>query len=403
MARDVREVTLKHDRRGVPYVREFLGTDLVTRAPIRPYKSFRGMSDEEALAAAVEFVSRHARAAGFGAPLTLSRCLLRYIEVITPNVSPNTVKTYRSALRCCIDPTIGGCDPDDVSSVDIEGLYLFLGENGGRHGDGVGAARIVGLHWFLSGAWKWMVGARLASANPMPAVSAPVYVGEEARALDGAEYAALKKVLDAAMASGEGGDRAVFRRNVAMAARIALGTGERCGELCANLRSDFSAPARNMHVGATAQEDPGRLWRRPRTKGGKSRNISLGGDLCADIERHVKWQATYLPPSLKRSRRVPLLADAEGGLLRPSKVSAEFSAMCAEAGLDAGVTFHTLRHTHASWLLADGWDLKSVSERLGHAKESTTLAIYAHLRPGRDKELGEAIDRITERMGEDYD
>jgi hypothetical protein len=49
------------------------------------------------------------------------------------------------------------------------------------------------------------------------------------------------------------------------------------------------------------------------------------------------------------------------------------------AGID-GVTFHGLRHAHASWLLAGGADLQVVRERLGHAKISTTEG-YLHTLP----------------------
>lgn len=41
-------------------------------------------------------------------------------------------------------------------------------------------------------------------------------------------------------------------------------------------------------------------------------------------------------------------------------------------------TFHDLRHTHASKLINDGWDIATVSGRLGHADVSTTMRIYVH-------------------------
>jgi integrase len=41
-------------------------------------------------------------------------------------------------------------------------------------------------------------------------------------------------------------------------------------------------------------------------------------------------------------------------------------------------TFHDLRHTHASALIADGWDVESVSARLGHKDVATTQRIYIH-------------------------
>lgn len=43
------------------------------------------------------------------------------------------------------------------------------------------------------------------------------------------------------------------------------------------------------------------------------------------------------------------------------------------------ITFHGLRHTHASWLLSQGVDVKYVSERLGHSGIEITLSTYTHL------------------------
>ena len=39
---------------------------------------------------------------------------------------------------------------------------------------------------------------------------------------------------------------------------------------------------------------------------------------------------------------------------------------------------HDLRHTHASHLLHERWDVVTVSRRLGHASLAITLGIYAH-------------------------
>ncbi len=62
------------------------------------------------------------------------------------------------------------------------------------------------------------------------------------------------------------------------------------------------------------------------------------------------------------------------------------------AGID-GVTFHGLRHAHASWLLAGGADIQVVKERLGHAKISTTEG-YLHTLPDADETALAALGRI---------
>jgi integrase len=41
------------------------------------------------------------------------------------------------------------------------------------------------------------------------------------------------------------------------------------------------------------------------------------------------------------------------------------------------VTFHALRHSHASQLIDGGVDVVTISKRLGHANPTVTLAIYA--------------------------
>ncbi len=58
------------------------------------------------------------------------------------------------------------------------------------------------------------------------------------------------------------------------------------------------------------------------------------------------------------------------------------------------MTFHSLRHSHASALIAAGLDVVAVSRRLGHASPALTLSVYAHLFTSKDSEAAEAIDRV---------
>src|SRR5262245_8658653 len=52
-------------------------------------------------------------------------------------------------------------------------------------------------------------------------------------------------------------------------------------------------------------------------------------------------------------------------------------------GLPA-VSFHSLRHAHASTLIAKGVDILTISRRLGHSKATITLDVYGHLIEGAD-------------------
>ena len=70
---------------------------------------------------------------------------------------------------------------------------------------------------------------------------------------------------------------------------------------------------------------------------------------------------------------------ADGGPLSPNAVSAAWAHFADNIG-QPDVTFHALRHTHASQLIATGKvDIVTISKRLGHAEPDTTLRVYAHM------------------------
>lgn len=75
--------------------------------------------------------------------------------------------------------------------------------------------------------------------------------------------------------------------------------------------------------------------------------------------------------------------------------------MARDVGLPKGSRFHMMRHTHATWCLSHGVDLKTVSLRLGHADETTTLRAYAHALPGSDSAAAETFSEALEESIED--
>jgi integrase len=46
--------------------------------------------------------------------------------------------------------------------------------------------------------------------------------------------------------------------------------------------------------------------------------------------------------------------------------------------IEPAPTFHCLRHSHGSALIAAGWDIEEVSARLGHSHCGTTQHTYVH-------------------------
>lgn len=61
-----------------------------------------------------------------------------------------------------------------------------------------------------------------------------------------------------------------------------------------------------------------------------------------------------------------------------STINNFLAAKCKEIGITQ-ISFHALRHTHASVLLAEGVSIHTISARLGHADVGVTQETYAHV------------------------
>ena len=94
-----------------------------------------------------------------------------------------------------------------------------------------------------------------------------------------------------------------------------------------------------------------------------------------------------------------IFANPDGNPLKPDSVSASVSLLCRRLGLPKGASLHTLRHSHGSVLLADGVDLVTVSERLGHSSVRVTAEIYSHALRGRDQDAARRWDDFMRQNG----
>jgi integrase len=78
---------------------------------------------------------------------------------------------------------------------------------------------------------------------------------------------------------------------------------------------------------------------------------------------------------------------------RPEQVTRRWERLRTKAGLPH-IKLHGLRHFVATELLTAGIDLRTVSNRLGHARTSTTLDIYWAWGPAQDQAAAQHLDAI---------
>lgn len=76
-----------------------------------------------------------------------------------------------------------------------------------------------------------------------------------------------------------------------------------------------------------------------------------------------------------------------------SNISQVWKKAVTESGLEY-IRIHDLRHSHASWLIANGVNIVAVSKRLGHSSIDITLKTYTHLLESTNNQMMEKIEQF---------
>jgi integrase len=117
-------------------------------------------------------------------------------------------------------------------------------------------------------------------------------------------------------------------------------------------------------------------------------------DTKAGKNRTVKLNDVALSVALKKAS----LTQGHENLFQ-ERAPKVFNRAIRDSGLNDGitdlrskVTFHTLRHTFASWLVQAGYPIALISQMLGHSSINVTMR-YAHLSPSQERQAVEFISQ----------
>ncbi|MCL4402292.1 MAG: site-specific integrase, partial [Acidobacteria bacterium] len=120
--------------------------------------------------------------------------------------------------------------------------------------------------------------------------------------------------------------------------------------------------------------------------------VKFGPDYAAGEVAHLEEKRI-----VNRPERDLIFTNPDGSPLRPDSVSSAVSALFKRLKLPKGASLHSLRHSHASHLLASGVPLPAVSRRLHHSSVRVTADIYSHALTGQDDEAARKWEEYQRR------
>ena len=154
---------------------------------------------------------------------------------------------------------------------------------------------------------------------------------------------------------------------------LSLYTGLRIGEVCALRWQDICVEEQYLHVHQTMQRIQVKSDGRKRTK-----VVILPPKSDCSIRRiPIPDEVMRLLKAARKQDDAFLLTGLVHSYIEPRCLENRFKAVSKECGL-TDVNYHALRHTFATRCVELGFDIKSLSEILGHASVNITLNRYVH-------------------------
>ena len=164
---------------------------------------------------------------------------------------------------------------------------------------------------------------------------------------------------------------------------VALASAARRGELLGAKWDDVDFARGTLAIRRSLEQTKAGIAEKT-PKSGKSRIVHLPETALETLRRHRVAQGRLGPGYI-------FPGDKTGNPWVPQSVSDGFRALAQTAKI-SGASFHTLRHTCASMLLAQGVHPKVVQEMLGHSTIAITMDLYSHSTPSLQGEAATKLD-----------
>lgn len=307
--------------------------------------------------------------------VTLGQFLTRWLEdCARPKLRPRSFESYTQVVRLHIAPSLGHVPLQKLAPQHVQS-WLNERQRTGLSPRTCQYARAI-LRSALAQALRWGV----VSRNVATLVESPRVTKHEIRPLQPDQ---ARTLLDGVRTHRLG---ALFT--------VALALGLRQGEaLGLNWNAvDFSAGV--LHVRAALQR-VGKEWHLVEPKSERSRrSVSLPRVAIVALRAHrVRQKKERLLAGADWKESGFVFTTGVGTPIEPSNLTKEFKRLLKKTGLPE-VRFHDLRHTAATFLLAQGVDPRTIMETLGHSQISLTLNTYSHVLPALQRDAAARMNEL---------
>jgi len=319
----------------------------------------------------------------------VKKWLENYAEV---ELAPKTLHRYKGMLDTRILPFFGTKNMEKIKPLELLEFYNVIK---GKHefmkvAKNEGSPRIKGIssglsdqtvkhhHRLISAifekAIKWNV---YQGKNPANFVDAPKVERKKAKFYDLNQIAAMFQALE---------KEDLHHKAVVM---IALTTGARLGEVMGLEWQDVDNEGKTIEIRQSSQYIPriGTFTKNPKNESSK-RRISVNDALLIVLKAYKEDQQSrgFLCGDKNR-----LFINWKGEAMNPSTLAVWFPKFLTKNELPR-ITFHSLRHTSATFLIGQGMDIETIAGRLGHTTSVTTQTIYSHFLKAKDREAADMME-----------
>lgn len=181
--------------------------------------------------------------------------------------------------------------------------------------------------------------------------------------------------------------------------RLTLNTGMREGEVFGLKWSKINFEKQSLYIDTAKSSARGKLHLDTPKNVGSIRSIFLSSSI---IKKLKEWQVFQTDFAIKykgvfNNKYDLVFTNINGGIISISNFRTRCFAPALRIAGIKGANFYSLRHTHASQLLATGLvNVQVVAERLGHSSVTTTMDIYAHLLPTMQESVRNVLEKLDQ-------